>query len=260
VKLRPRYLAALVVVTGCGRIEFDEQDSVTFDYPDFGARCLILNGVATCGDGVIHLVTNTYQRSAVYAPCRIPFGPDTAFSIALTFSIAVVTADPADGLAVVVHDDPRGTAAVGIGGGSLGIGQIAPSVAVGFDCHYNVELADPADTFIAIRRDGVIAAPDVWTAPTTSFLSGSPTHVWIDYDARAHLLETRSSTLDVRPDQPELETQVDLATAFGGGMYVGVTSSSGAEYAPTDLHALSLAIAPARSRRRALWSSLRTSS
>ena len=78
----------------------------------------------------------------------------THFSI--SFSIYLGNNDGgADGAAFVLHNDPLGAGAIGIGGGGLGATNIANGLAIQFDTYQNVRAGDIANDHTNIIRTGV---------------------------------------------------------------------------------------------------------
>jgi hypothetical protein len=62
----------------------------------------------------------------------------TSFTVELSFRVTVVGGGTGgDGMTWVLHSDARGTAALGVGGEYLGVGGIAPSIAVELDTYGN---------------------------------------------------------------------------------------------------------------------------
>lgn len=109
---------------------------------------LVLNGVPVIRGTRLQLVPEmANQSSAIWFETPVPLTAATRFSAYLRFQIASVSGrtanQVADGLAFVVHNDKRGTAALGPSGGALGYGKIAPSVALEVDTWSNA--GDPID-------------------------------------------------------------------------------------------------------------------
>ncbi|MGV0853928.1 hypothetical protein, partial [Mycolicibacterium phlei] len=73
----------------------------------------------------------------------------------LEFEVFFGDADGADGVAVVVHNDPRGVDAVGIHGTGLGVGGIANGLAIEFDTYQSspVNLAESSMPGVDIADD-----------------------------------------------------------------------------------------------------------
>ncbi len=68
----------------------------------------------------------------------------------------------ADGIAFVMHNDPRGYEAFGFWGEGLGYGRIYPSVAVEFDTYQNIYRNDPACDHVAYLENGIVYQNDYW--------------------------------------------------------------------------------------------------
>ncbi len=114
-------------------------------------------GPATITDGVLTLTVGAGNtaRSAFYAyPMFIG-----AFEAGFTYQ-ELPGAGAADGMAFVLHNDPRGTTALGGGGGSLGYSGITPSAAVLFNVYA------PNTIGIALSLNGAIPAAGGYTVTT----------------------------------------------------------------------------------------------
>lgn len=68
----------------------------------------------------------------------------------------------ADGIAFVIHNDPRGYEAFGFWGEGLGYGRIYPSIAVEFDTYQNMYRNDPACDHIAYLENGLVYQDEYW--------------------------------------------------------------------------------------------------
>jgi len=68
----------------------------------------------------------------------------------------------ADGIAFVIHNDPRGYEAFGFWGEGLGYGRIYPSIAVEFDTYQNMYRNDPACDHVAYLENGLVYQNDYW--------------------------------------------------------------------------------------------------
>ena len=60
-----------------------------------------------------------------------------------------------DGFAFVIHDDVKGSKAIGNPGQQLGFGGISNGIAVEFDTWYNPDIDDPFDDHITIYTNGI---------------------------------------------------------------------------------------------------------
>lgn len=109
--------------------EFTEMDSHTLALT--GSAALVAE------EGVIRLTdeTTTAQAGAMWYQTKqqVSDGFDTTFDFRITGSPTA----GADGLAFVVHNDPRGISTVGTSGCELGYGSIARGLAVEFDTYSN---------------------------------------------------------------------------------------------------------------------------
>lgn len=153
------------------------------------------------------------------------------------------TGIPGDGFALVLHNDPRGTAALGGGGGDLGYGNgeltgIANSLAIEFDT-FNFEGNGPQ---VAVHTQGLapndasegsqIAMAFLNNVSTVDILDGQKHTCTIEYIPDDGVTP---SHIDVYLDnQLVLTANVDLQNIDGdditdedGKMYVGLTASTG---------------------------------
>ena len=85
----------------------------------------------------------------------------------------------ADGIAFVIHNDPRGFKAYGTYGECLGYGRfspyfdggsyIAPSIALEFDTYQNLQQNDPSSDHVAYLENGVNLHADYWNSKNDSY-------------------------------------------------------------------------------------------
>jgi len=101
-----------------------------FDYVDFASVAgLTLVGNASQTGNVLRVTPSAgTQTGAAYhtTPVRVAQGFDTRFR----FQMSALGGGGADGMTFVIHNDPRGVAALGSGGGELGYGAL-PGAPVG---------------------------------------------------------------------------------------------------------------------------------
>jgi hypothetical protein len=221
-----------MLLTACGRIGFDasgirdDADPMDgFDFTDFTV-CpseLVTIGSATCGNGLD--LTPDVQGRVGAAWVAVPYAitPTTRFAIELQIEIAAAGA-VGDGMAIVFQADPRGSAALGQNGGSLGYGApkaITPSTAVELDTSQNTAFMDPAYTHVGIDRDGSLVS--LATAKPGFALSNASFTVWVDYDGQAVSASIAQSP--AKPAQPLVAVPEDLAR-LGGPVWIGLTAAT----------------------------------
>jgi hypothetical protein len=175
-----------------------------------------LNGVpgpATISGDVLTLSTGagSTARSAFYNyPLYIG-----AFTASYTYQD--VGGGGADGVVFVLHNDPRGTTALGAAGGPLGYGGITPSVGLLFNIF--------GTAGIAFRTNGVTGAPYTASTPV-NVAGGDPIDVVVRY-ASGVVQVTLSNTVSAATYGTTYLVG-NLSTLVGGDTaYVGFTGSDG---------------------------------
>jgi hypothetical protein len=137
-----------------------------------------------------------------------------------TFTYTDVNGNGADGACFVVQNDPRGTAALGGGGGSLGYSGITPSMSVQFNIYAGNGLGGAG---VAFGEDGTIAKVNN-TAPVNIDL-GDPINVTLTYIggvARVFLQDTVNNATF------SMSTNVNIPAVLGTNVaYVGFTGADG---------------------------------
>lgn len=186
------------------------------------------------------------------------FGAGASFRSSFSFEIGGENGAGergADGLAFVLHNDPRGAGALGAAGLGLGYGNvpgstdprspIAHSLALEFDTHANA--FDPDGNHVAVVVDGRVDAPLAWFDP--SFLLGDgEIRVWVDYDSSRDLLSVfmcrdASETEDCsQPDAPQLTASIDLDSILAGQAWFGFTAATGDGFNSHDVMSWELAV------------------
>jgi hypothetical protein len=195
-----------------------------------------LNGTATLGGTSIVLTQDTGNQggSAMY---ETKFSSANDFHVNMYVKISTASSStPADGMAFVMHNDPRGVTALGSFGGGIGYQGITNSVTVEFDTYQNG--GDPAGPHIAITKGGDPTHTDATNSglPVVQFsalnppltpTNGTPFYIWIDYTASSHLLAVFVSATSTKPATASLSSTLNLATLLGSDFYVGYTASTG---------------------------------
>lgn len=122
--------SATIQGLGAGLLAFGLTGAATaqdFDYVDFSSVAgLSMLGNASQTGNVLRVTPSagTQTGAAYYSTAvRVGQGFDTTFR----FQMTALGGGGADGMTFVVHNDPRGVAAMGIGGGELGYGATATS-------------------------------------------------------------------------------------------------------------------------------------
>ncbi len=190
-----------------------------------------LNGTAKL-NGTTLLVTpdlNNQLGSAMFTP-TFAANSDIHIQLQLQITTSAGGGGGADGMAFVMHRDPRGAAALGDPGGAIGYGgatKITPSVAVEMDTFTNG--GDPNANHIGVTFDGdTMTHVAAYTPPFVMKTVGTPFYVWIDYTAANTLLEVFVSQNATKPATAQLTTNVNIAQRFGNQpFYMGFTGSTG---------------------------------
>jgi hypothetical protein len=195
-----------------------------------------LNGTASLGGSSIVLTQDTGNQggSAMY---ETKFSSSNDFHVNMYVKISTASSTtPADGMAFVMHNDPRGVTALGSFGSGIGYQGITNSVTVEFDTYQNG--GDPAGPHIAITKGGDPTHTDATNSglPVVQFsaltppltpTNGTPFYIWIDYSATSHLLAVYVSSTSTKPSTASLSATLNLATVLGSTFYVGYTASTG---------------------------------
>jgi hypothetical protein len=213
--------AALAVCTGVVAAQ-----SVSFlDFSSLGG--MAVNGVAAQSGNRLRLVPSASMQigSAFYLN---PLTVENGFDARFTFQTSTPTGGGADGFAFVVHNDPRGFAAIGADGSAMGYSSyptspagtaIANALVVEFDTFLSTinGVSDLSGNEISVHANGV---GDTSYIETASIGRVSPAITFsnaVAHTARAHYVP---GTLRVYLDN--LTTPV-LTTSFhfnSGGTYV----------------------------------------
>ena len=241
------WLAVLVVVAGCGRIDFDvraDAETRGFDHPSF-TTCddsLALVGVANCTNGNIELTSATMSvAGAVWAVPPIAITPTTRFSMEAAF-VFTPTGTGADGVALVVQASSQGSDALGVVGSGLGYYGIVPSLVLEVDPFQNTWDAYSNELAFVVGGDATVAAAAAPASPI-GFANGLPFHVWFDYDANTQRAEAFVSNTGTKPPTPLVMVTDDL-TRLGGQAWFGVTASTGQFVERQELLAWKLVVMP----------------
>lgn len=140
------------------------------------SQFITLGTAQTNGDCVILTPDEPYAEGLAYSSRKIDLG--NPFAITFDIFLGDKNDDGADGIAFVMHNDPRGFDAFGTWGESLGYGRmnpfgrgtyIAPSIAVEFDTYYNERQNDPQCDHVAYLQNGVSYHLDYWNGGNPSF-------------------------------------------------------------------------------------------
>ena len=192
--------------------------------------------VTTPAGPAIRLTLNsTFQRGAAWLRTKQLLAP--GFQAEFHFRIRPDGCFPADGLAFVLHNDPRGTLALGEAGGGMGYQNISRGLAVEFDTWDNNEYPDPNANHIGVMSSGLgLLSPS--HATTTSLGFATPTQVLANTVQHRALIDYRPGSFDVFFDggaTPLIHLNTTLTSVRGvanlldaeGKAWVGFTAATG---------------------------------
>jgi hypothetical protein len=191
-------------------------------------------GAATIGVGELDITSAIKnQAGAAYVPTSYVIGPNTSFTIHFSFRIHDPSGQNGDGFAFLWQNDPRGTAAIGAAGSTLGYDPISPSVVVEFDVFGNT--FDPGGRNVGIMLNGDSRTPIANQFPAFDFADGNTYYAWIDYAGATDTLSVYLAPVDVRPATALVSATVDLYGTVGSQAYIGFTAGTGVS---TEYHAI----------------------
>ncbi|MBD1999373.1 PEP-CTERM sorting domain-containing protein [Leptolyngbya sp. FACHB-541] len=213
-------------------------EAVTFDLSDFSdTSSLTFNGSATVVDNVLQLTPELQsQRGSAFLSNPFSITADTSFSTRFDFSITGEGDDnfgSGDGFTFMVHNDPRGSNALGVGGGGLGYSGISPSVAVEFDTYVNSAVGDPgsvhgssSNDHVGINTNGSVRSLNLITLPESfNFDQAGTFTANINYNGLTNLLDIIIAN-DEAPLQ-QLSSTIDLFDLVGSQAYFGFSAGTG---------------------------------
>lgn len=208
------------------------------NYVDFSSVSgLQLNGDAAQAGTVLRVTPASFNQSgSAFFSSPVSLNNLSQFSTRFVFNISgsggIGDGDGvgADGL-VFVAQTVANTA--GGSGGGIGYDGLANSVGVEFDTYNNGSVDGDNGNHVGIDLGGSInsvARMDV----VDRLNNGQDWTAWIDYDGAT--LELRANQTGVRPTDPLLAYNVDLATVLGSSdAYVGFTSGTGSGFGNHDI-------------------------
>ncbi len=204
-----------------------------FNYPDFSSTAgLTLNGNAAPSGSALR-VSSAVISDKGSAFQTLPVSVAGGFDTTIEFLITGQVSGGADGLAFVIHNDPRGPTALGdhaavmgygvFMGGAAGI-AIANSLVVELDTYFGGMWGDFNDNHISIHTLGTAE-----NSASENFSIGWVVPAINMSDSQVHKLRVRyvPGTLEVYLDDvvnPAISTPYDFST---GGNYVGGGSVGG---------------------------------
>jgi len=124
------------------------------------------------------LLTPDYPYSEGIAYSRSKLDLESPFEISFDIYLGDKDDEGADGIAFMIHNDPRQFEAYGTWGEGLGYGRMAPwgngnaivpSVAVEFDTYFNIRQNDPQSDHIAYLENGTSFHEEFWNGDNPEF-------------------------------------------------------------------------------------------
>ena len=232
-------------------------------YLDFSSTGgLALNGSASPSGGVMVLApASLAQKGSVYfnTPVAVSSGFDTAFA----FRISSLSGGGGDGLAFVIHNDPRGTTALGHHASAMGYAKfltagsgiaIVNSLVVELDTYSNGfggVGSDPSPNHISVHTNGTgentqrETASIGWVTPSINMSDGQIHIVRVRYvpgTLEVFLDDMETPILSIPYDFATGGTQVNSGNPVGGlnllpggKAYVGFTASTGGAWQSHEL-------------------------
>ena len=184
-------------------------------------------GGPTIANDVLTLINGKLNEArSAWFDTPVPTG---SFTASFTYTDVKAHSTDADGIAFVLQNDSRGTAALGSSGGSLGYGGVsgtAVSSSAAFEISiYNLSGNTQGSNFVTAGSTGSYKS----TGPV-NFLSGDPIDVSLIYDASAETVTEMLSDTTTGVTFTTTYKSIDLATVLGNQTaLLGFTGGSGGD-------------------------------
>ena len=207
-----------------------------------------LNGSATL-NGTDLLITPDQSNQNGSLFYFAPLSSSGDIHVQLQLKITTTKPNGADGMAFVMHNDPRGVKALGNPGEGIGYGTngtdhgtlvpISPSVIVEMDTFNNG--FDSDDNHVAIVKNGDPSnhlarftpafSMKNWNSANGTAIPAQPFFVWIDYTAANTTFKIYVTQSSTKPATPQITyNQLNLATVFNNKpFFMGFTGSTGGQ-------------------------------
>ncbi|XP_058202116.1 L-type lectin-domain containing receptor kinase SIT2-like [Rhododendron vialii] len=227
------------------------EDENQFVYNGFDGANLHLDGAKIHSNGLLQL-TNTSKQQIGRAFYQLPIrfdtsssrlGQDLSFSTHFVFAIVPeITNLSCCGMAFAISPSTDFTGALGnqyfglLNTSSNGL----PSnhlLAIELDTLTNPEFNDTNDNHVGIDINSLVSNVSATVMyysnrerinRSLQLVSGSPMHVWIDYDGFENVLNvTLAPIRSPKPDQSLLSTHINLSSILLDSMYVGFSAATG---------------------------------
>eukprot|EP00977_Amphora_coffeiformis_P014524 scaffold4079_cov167-Amphora_coffeaeformis.AAC.20 len=174
-----------------------------------------------------------------------PDNTDKVFSMNIGYRIFGEDAGSADGMAFVMHQDPRGVYAIGEPGGAIGVyateydregatPPIAPAIVIEWDTFHNKEYLDDGEDrihIVLVSKNGTMTElAETGPLAIRSDASGTPGRMWVDYCSDGILQVYINTNGNTKPEEPQATATVNLSEHFeGNGVVVGYTAGTWAQ-------------------------------
>lgn len=189
---------------------------------------------------------------------------NTQFEVRLTAgSGGDCCGDPlgADGMSFIIHADPRGPEAIGVGGGTMGYtggtvgGQnklmVEPSVVVELDTWHSGAYDPPSNTNLNGNHIGLNVSTARFSVAQSAAGSipplndGNTRNVWVDYDGATKQMSVFIATDATKPGTPAFTQQINLPKLFSTrDLYVGFAGATGGAFNNHDIRSWDFNSAP----------------
>ncbi|KAG5566947.1 hypothetical protein RHGRI_002486 [Rhododendron griersonianum] len=227
-------------------------DENQFAYNGFNGANISLQGVAKIHSNGLLQLTNFTQNKIGRAFYQHPIGFDTSSSTlpqALSFSTHFVFAIfpgvtnlGSHGMAFAISPSTnftqtKGNQYLGLLNSSNNGDPSNHLLAIEFDSMVNPEFHDINDNHVGIDVNSLVSNVSATVTyysnterinRTLELVSGSPMHVWIEYDGFENVLNvTLAPITSPKPDQSLLSTHINLSSILLDSMYVGFSAATG---------------------------------
>ena len=216
-----------------------QPSSINQNFVNFsGTSALTFNGKAAVYGNVLRLTTNlANQVGSAFLSSPIPVGSDTSFTTRFIFRISG-SADGGDGMAFILQGNAA--TAIGAGGGGLGYGGIAQSLAIEIDNYQGA--GDPNANHMGILANGATTTHVATWNATWDLEDGASHTAWVEYDGPANQLRVYAAQgiVTQRPSSPVMTASLDLPAFVGSQAWFGFSAGTGGVFNNQDVESWSL--------------------
>lgn len=204
------------------------------------------------------------QSGTVFLNRPMAFANDYSFNTQFEFRLSAGSGgdccgDPlgADGLTFLIHQDPRGPEAIGVGGGTMGYtggtvgGQnrlmVERSLAIELDTWHSGAFDPPSNTntngnHVAVNTSTARFSIEQSAAGSIPPINdGNVRNAWVDYDGATRTMNVYVSADATKPATPAFTQQIDLSRLFTThDLYVGFAGATGGAFNNHDIRSWSI--------------------